>query len=283
MILQLQPRKADMPITEKKARAELYRRATESWEHLKKTHRDTWGHYDTIGTAMVEARNEIMHERDLNQPVGPGYQQDMKRWLLEHRLDDMEKGVRSRLCELIDHREDVEAMMAEWSVTQHMEWNHPNTVHRRWKTWLASKGTPSAAKVKKLNTAQHTSQELAIALERIEELNQELKSARETSPAVAAVDIGKQFPKWPLADRRQFVNDATLELLIKSATPAEQDKLRKVLKEEISQRAELESLLADAITSLDRCFKSLGSNEADIESELSADLYAWRQQHKPAG
>jgi hypothetical protein len=232
----------DMPITEPKARAELYRRATESWEHLKKTHRDTWAHYDTIGIAMVEARNEIMHARDLNQPVGPGYQQDMKRWLIEHRLDDMEKGVRSRLSDLIDHRQEVEEMMAKWSVTQRMEWNHPNTVHRRWKAWRAGKGSVSKTQKQKLTIAKQTSQELASALERINELEEEVKSARETAPPTkatilgqeelkpeltAAADAGKQFQNWPLAARRQFVNDATLDLLIKSAAPADQDKLRK--------------------------------------------------------
>jgi len=46
-----------------------------------------------------------------------------------------------------------------------------------------------------------------------------------------------------------------------------------------SPDAKLESLLSDAIACLNRCFKSLGISEADIESELSAALYAWRRQH----
>ena len=191
-----------MPITEQKARAELYRRATESWEHLKKTHRDTWAHYETIGTAMVEARNEIMRDRGLNQPVGPGYQHDMKAWLAEHRLADMEKGVRSRLCELIDHRSEIEQTMEHWTVTQRMLWNHPNTVHRRWKAWRANKGTPSDAQVKKLNAAQQTSQQLALALEQIEqqkahiaelEAASDTASAEERKPMFDASDLLKRI------------------------------------------------------------------------------------------
>jgi hypothetical protein len=100
----------------------------------------------------------------------------------------MEKGVRSRLCELIDHRQDVETMMDGWTVAQRMALNHPNSVHRRWKASCASKGTPSAAQVKRLKTAQQTShsQQLALALEQIEQQKAhiaELEAASHTASA----------------------------------------------------------------------------------------------------
>src|SRR6516225_4524916 len=97
----IQPEERSMPITENTARAELYRRATETWEMLKKTHRETWSRYEVIGEAMIEARNDIMVRVDVNQPAGPGYQKAMKAWLFEHRLDDMDKAIRSKLMDLI--------------------------------------------------------------------------------------------------------------------------------------------------------------------------------------
>ena len=178
-----------MPITDNRAREELYRRATEEWEVLKKTQRETWDKYRVIGEAMVDARAEIMRKRELNQPAGPGYQQDMMKWLVKHRLDDMDKGTRSRLCDLIDHIDEVNQMMAKWELADRMEWNAPNTVHRKWKAWRKGQGHTTEQQRKKLNTAQQTREELAIALERIKELEEELASRREvTHPTEFAKD-----------------------------------------------------------------------------------------------
>jgi hypothetical protein len=174
-----------MVTTENRARAELYRRATEEWEVLKKTHREAWAKYRVIGEAMVDARGEIMHRHELNKPAGPGYQKDIMSWLVRHKLDDMHKTTRSHLCELIDHIDEVDQMMTGWSLQQRMEWNAPNTVHRKWQAWKRKQGRTSERQRKKLNTARQTSDELAIALERIEELKQELQSAK--APDTASV------------------------------------------------------------------------------------------------
>ena len=189
-----------MAITENRARAELYRRATEAWETLKRTHRETWAKYKEIGEAMVDARAEIMRKHELNQPAGPGYQKDMMNWLVEHRLDDMHKTTRSHLCDLIEHIDEVEAMMdgdesnKGWSLEDRMEWNAPNTVHRKWQAWRRKQGHTTDQQRKKLKTAQQTSEELAIALERIKELEEELTSAKSsggevTQPISAPVEI----------------------------------------------------------------------------------------------
>ncbi len=175
-----------MLITDNRAREELYRRATEEWEVLKRTHRETWDKYRVIGEAIVEARAEIMRKRELNQPAGPGYQSDMMKWLVKQRLDDMDKGSRSRLCDLIDHIDEVNQMMAKWELKERMEWNAPNTVYRKWKAWRKAQGHTTDQQRKKLKTAQQTNEELAMALERIKELEEELTSVHETTFANGA-------------------------------------------------------------------------------------------------
>src|SRR5262249_50293695 len=112
-------------LTDARAREELYRRATEKWQQLKKSQTETWADYDAIGEALVEVQREIMRANNLNAPAGPGYQKSIKAWLTARKLNDMDKGVRSRLIELTKHRSEVQEMMAEWSLNHRMEWNHP--------------------------------------------------------------------------------------------------------------------------------------------------------------
>jgi hypothetical protein len=170
-----------------RARRELYRRATAEWEILKNTHLETWDRYRVIGEAMVDARAEIMRRLEINQPYGRGYQQAMAEWLEEHKLDDMHKTTRSKLCELVDHIDEVEEMMngdgseehPGWTLDQRMKWNSPVTIHRRLQAWRKGQGITSGQQRRQLSDAQQLREELEMAQKRIIELEEELAGARE--------------------------------------------------------------------------------------------------------
>jgi hypothetical protein len=124
------------------AHTDLYRRATQRWDHLKQTARETWEQYIVIGEAMVAARGEIMRKLGRNDPTGPAYQREFKAWLVEYRLADMDKAARARLIKLIDALPEVNEMLADWSDQDRRKRNHPNTIYRALQNWRIAQGQP---------------------------------------------------------------------------------------------------------------------------------------------
>ena len=128
--------------------------------------------------------------------------------------------------------------------------------------------------------------EFEAAQERIKELNEELAAANQatTKPTgksnPVAVD-GTDFKSWPLAARREFVNAAGLDLLIKSAAPADQDKLRKGGKTAEVQKpgGDFEALRSAYAAGLAAKIKAAKSNAARkrIAKEESAAMQAAMQ------
>jgi hypothetical protein len=173
-------------LSDQKAREELYRRASEKWQQLKKSETETWGDYAAIGEALFEKQREIMHVLGVNSPHGRGFQKTMKTWLVAHKLNDMDKSVRSRLIELTKYRSEVQEMMAEWSLNQRMEWNHPNTVYRRWITWRKGEGIQGSKQKKTVSAAKQTRQELAAAQNELLTMKEQLTKKSQDFDALQA-------------------------------------------------------------------------------------------------
>jgi hypothetical protein len=73
--------------------------------------------------------------------LGRAYNEAFSAWLRENGFDKIDGSVRSRLAECMDNLEEIEAWRDTLSDKERIEFNHPNTVIRRWKAY---KATPKA-------------------------------------------------------------------------------------------------------------------------------------------
>jgi chromosome segregation ATPase len=105
-----------------------------------------------------------------NDRNGKTYNQHYSAAMDEHKwIREIDKGVRSRLQECIDHLAEVEAWYATLSQTERLKWNHPNAVYNHWKA--ATK--PPTTKKGPSKTEQRIA-DLEDELEESEKLNVEL-------------------------------------------------------------------------------------------------------------
>ena len=87
----------------------------------------------TVGRALLIGRAHSMYEAGTNKPQGSRYAACFSRWLADTKLDKVaDKGTRSRLLDLLDHIDVVEKWRQTLPTNQRLEFNHPNTVRRRW-------------------------------------------------------------------------------------------------------------------------------------------------------
>jgi len=108
-----------------KTTQELIKRGQEAWDSLKRG--ETWEKWQTVGFALDAGQRDIMRALGINQPQdgGRAYAERMSAWLSEYRFSEIDKGVRSRLIQLIQHLPDVEAWRATLDLKRRIEINHP--------------------------------------------------------------------------------------------------------------------------------------------------------------
>jgi hypothetical protein len=89
-----------------------------------------------VGHAVQVGRAAAMRDAGTNKPDGAKYAKALGRWLADNGLDKVaaDKGMRSRLLELIDHLDDVLKWRKTLPANKQLEQNHPNTVWRHWKS-----------------------------------------------------------------------------------------------------------------------------------------------------
>jgi len=141
------------------------RQGKAAWQRLKKD--KNFEDWRTAGQAVVTARQWAMNEAGTNQPIGSRYNALMADWLARYGLDDMDKGARSRLVEMMDNIGAIEEWRKTLTLTERLSLNHPNSVVRKWKAATTIKETDPAEPKETVRT------ELAKALERIAELEAE--------------------------------------------------------------------------------------------------------------
>jgi hypothetical protein len=115
-------------------RDRVSRQGTQAWQRLKKD--KNYFDWVKVGEAHQVGREGSMNQAGTNRPQGKGYNIVFAEWLAKYKFDDMDKGDRSRLFELMDNLPQVEAWRQTLTLTERLKLNHPNAVLRKWKAHM---------------------------------------------------------------------------------------------------------------------------------------------------
>jgi hypothetical protein len=162
------------------------RQGTQAWQRLKKD--KNWSDWIKVGEAHLVGREWAQRIATTNRPQGKAYNMAFGEWLAKYKFDDMDKGDRSRLFQVIDNLGQIEEWRKTLTLTERLKLNHPNAVLRKWKAHMAPEprtesGEPkptlrdSVANLSEANDAKDRK------IAQLEEHIAELEAARETTPA----------------------------------------------------------------------------------------------------
>jgi hypothetical protein len=112
-------------------RERVERQATEAWKRLKRE--KSWNDWLKVGEGLQSGREWALHQAMTNQPIGKAYNMAFGEWLTRRKLDDMDKGDRSRLFAVMDNLGNIEQWRQTLTFTERLKLNHPNAVWRKWK------------------------------------------------------------------------------------------------------------------------------------------------------
>jgi len=108
----------------------------DAWGHVRSDH--TWKDWVLIGKALLcIGRTDAMREAHTNAPIGKNYNSAFSAWLKRRGFDTIDQGDRSRLFEVLDHLEEIEAWRSKLTTTERPNLNHPSTVLRKFKSATA--------------------------------------------------------------------------------------------------------------------------------------------------
>ena len=109
----------------------VVRAGQEAWCRLRSN--ATWDDWKQVGKAHLIGRHKAMIEADVNQPTGRRYDEAFGAWQREFGFENLDKGDRARLFEVMGHLAKIEAWLATLTTSERLRLNHPNTVLRKWK------------------------------------------------------------------------------------------------------------------------------------------------------
>ena len=109
----------------------VVRAGQEAWCRLRSN--ATWDDWRQVGKAHVIGRHKAMIEAGVNQPIGRLYNEAFGTWQREFGFENLDKGDRARLFEVMGHLAEIETWLATLTTSERLRLNHPNTVLRKWK------------------------------------------------------------------------------------------------------------------------------------------------------
>jgi hypothetical protein len=175
----------------------VVRAGQEAWGRLRGN--ATWEDWKQVGKAHVIGRHKAMIEAGVNQPIGRRYNEAFGTWQREFGFENLDKGDRARLFEVMGHLTKIEAWLATLTTSERLRLNHPATVLRKWKGSTAvpdpnaAPKPPSAfAKMKEANVDLH--ERLHRAEREIASRGNDLWSPKDTPDGIAKVMLAHLSP-----------------------------------------------------------------------------------------
>jgi hypothetical protein len=149
-----------------------------------------WVDWIAIGEALQVGRAEVMRDTHTNQPAGRRFEKAMAEWLIANGFKEIDKGVRSRLLECLQHRTEIDQWLSRLTDGERFRFNHPNTVLKRWKGSTVvpnPNATPKPSPQAKLRAANIELQEELHRLKRHGDGNAFTKNDNARAIAVAII------------------------------------------------------------------------------------------------
>jgi hypothetical protein len=177
-----------------------------------------WDDWMAIGEALAVGRAEVMRKVGTNEPIGRRYEKAMAEWLVANSFKEIDKGIRSRLLDCLEHRTEIEAWRSVRTGSERFRFNHPNTVFRKWKaatTVPDPNAKPRTSPVAKLKESIALLSEENEGLRRkIEREGGDLTSMAEGPNEIATADGKPSTPTQPEEDdpKRSKDFDAAISL-----------------------------------------------------------------------
>jgi hypothetical protein len=141
----MKERQAGLTRGQQKDRETHIKQGQESWQrHIHKGDA-TWNDWTAIGAALLIGRQDAMATAETEQPIGSRYNSEFGSWLAHHHFDNIDKGDRIRLIEVIDNLPAIEAWLATLTQTARLRLNHPSSILRKWKGRQRSQGAAADA------------------------------------------------------------------------------------------------------------------------------------------
>jgi hypothetical protein len=117
----------------------------QAWARIKSG--STWHDWNAVGAAHVIGRTTAMRDAHTNKPAGRGYNAAFAAWARKFGFNDLDKGDRNRLFDVMDNLAKIEKWREkELKPCERLRLNHPSSVWRRWKAATAQPKPESEAK-----------------------------------------------------------------------------------------------------------------------------------------
>lgn len=169
-------------------RDRIVRLGRAAWQRLKKER--SWQDWLATGELLALLRSEALTEAGTNRPEGKAYNMAFGLKLSENKLDDMDKGVRSRLFNCMDNLAPIEQWRSTLPLQKRLTYNHPNAVWRQYQKAVEPPPTPEDGQAEPKPTLRDSvanlseenaelKRQLEQAKARIAELEEELAHAKE--------------------------------------------------------------------------------------------------------
>jgi hypothetical protein len=112
-----------------------------AWQRLK--HDQTFEDWLLVGQALEIGRGRA--RRRANAPSGRGFNQAFSGWLADNGFAAIDRGTRSRLADIMEHRAAIEEWRQRLTLPDRLRKNHPNPVWRGWEADKKKQGLPTTA------------------------------------------------------------------------------------------------------------------------------------------
>jgi hypothetical protein len=110
---------------------------TEAWKRIKAA--DLVNFYDwlQVAEAFEIGQEACMAEARKDEPEGGAYARLFNGWLERNGFDDLDQGARQRALAVLRNRASIEEWRSTLEPVARLRVNHPQSVLRGWKKWLA--------------------------------------------------------------------------------------------------------------------------------------------------